>query len=124
MHTLEPQVFAPIERNLNNPLCQSLELIPQTFGAREAHIQGMTYGEMLQFAQAAAIGHPYFDARYSYFNKVFVPHFNKMYKLESRARRAVDFEMVERLGLVKPSVLRRFGRWLKKIDRAIYNAGI
>lgn len=121
MRTLEPQVFAPIDRDISNPLRQSLELIPQTFGAREAHIQGMTYGEMLQFAQSAAIGHPYFDARYSYFSSVFVPHFNKMYKMQTLAQREVDFKLVESLGLVKPSALRRFGRWLKKIDRAIHS---
>jgi len=122
METLEKVALAPIPRDLDNPLRQSYEMIPPTAGQRSEHIESMTYSELFQFAQVAAIGHPYFDARYGYFQGSVVPHFNKLYKMQSRARRSLDFERAESLGLLKPSALRRFGRWLKKIDRAIYNA--
>lgn len=122
METLEKTTLAPIERDLNSPLRLSYEMIPPTAGQRSEHIENMTYSELFQFAQVAAIGHPYFDARYGYFQGSVVPHFTKLYKMQSRARRSLDFERAESLGLLKPSALRRFGRWMKKIDRAMYNA--
>lgn len=121
METLAKNALAPINRHVSGPLQEFYEMIPQTAGARSAHIEGMTYQELFQFAQVAAIGHPYFDARYGYFQGSVVPHFNKLYKKQTKAVRANDFAWAENLGLVKPSALRRFGRWLRKIDRAIYN---
>jgi hypothetical protein len=120
--TTSPNALAPIVRDLDNPLRQSLEMIPMTAGKRGEHIESMTYQGLLQYAECAAIGHPYFDARYSYFQNSVVPHFKKLYKMQSKEQQAVDFDRAERLGLIKPSAFRRFGRFLKRIDRAIYNA--
>lgn len=111
--------YAPSDRKSANPIIQSYETIPLTYGQRIDHIEAMSYGELLDFASVSGIGHPYFDARYAYFTGTVVPHFRKLYKGQTRSVRKDDFERAERLGLLDPSILRRFKRQIAKIDRAI-----
>lgn len=81
--------------------------VPTGYGQKDKHMESMTYDQMMELAETAGIGHPYFDVRFSVYQNLFLYHLNLKLKALPRQRQQEELPRLIRLGFRAESKVKK-----------------